>query len=91
MLFKKTLDDLDHLLKCKNKVFDITAVGKTRIKKQTLLNANISLKNYVIEFTPTEYSAGDMLLYITSHLSYKPRTYLNIYDANQLESTLLKK
>ena len=32
-------------------------------------------------------SAGGMLLYIASHLSFKPRPDLNIYKANQLEST----
>ena len=31
-----------------------------------------------------------MLLYIASHLSYKPRHDLNIYKANQLESTFVK-
>ena len=33
----KNFDDLEHLLKCTNKVFDITAVTETRITKQTLL------------------------------------------------------
>ena len=34
--------------------------------------------------------AGDTLLYIASHLSYKPRPDLNIYKANQLESTFVE-
>ena len=41
-------------------------------------------------FTSTEYSAGSTLLYIPSHLSYKPRPDLNIYKANQLESTFVE-
>ena len=90
MLFKQKFDDLDHLLKCTNKVFDIVAVTETRIIKQTTLTANINLRNYAIEFTPTESSAGGTLLYITSHLSYKPCPDLNIYKAKQLESTFVE-
>ena len=80
----------DHLLKCINKVFDITAASETRITKQTPLTTNINLKNYAIEFTPTESSAGGTLFYIASHLSYKPRPDLYIYKANQLESTFVE-
>ena len=62
----KNFDDLDHLLKCTNKVFDLTAVSETRITKQTSLtlslNTNINLKNYVIEFIPTESSAGQEII-----------------------------
>ena len=83
----KNFDDLEHLLKCTNKAFDIIAVTETRITKQSSLTTNINLTNYAIEFTPTESSAGGTLLYIANHLSYKPRPDLNIYKANQLEST----
>ena len=86
----KNFDDLEHLLKCTNKVFDIIAVTETRITKQTSLTTNINLRNYAIEFTPTESSAGGTLLYIASHLSYKPRPDLNIYKSNQLESTFVE-
>ena len=58
---------------------DIIAVTETRITKQTSLTTNINLRNYATEFTPTESSAGDMLLYIASHLSYKPGPDRNIY------------
>ena len=54
----KNFDDLDHLPKCTNKVFDIVAVTETRITKQTSLATNINLRNYVIEFTLTKSSAG---------------------------------
>ena len=86
----KHFDDLDHLLKCRNKVFDIIAVTETRITKQTSLTTNINLRNCAIEFTPTESSAGGRLLYIASHLSYKSRPDLNIYKANQLESKFVE-
>ena len=68
----------------------MVAVTETRITKQTSLTTNIKLRNYAIEFTPTESSAGGTLLYIAGHLSYKPRPDLNIYKANQLESTFLE-
>ena len=83
------LGDIDHLLKCTNKVFNIIAVSETRIQKQISCTTNINLKNYAIEFTPTESSAGGLLLYIASHLSCNPRPDLNIYKANQLESTFV--
>ena len=47
----KNFDDLDHLLKCTNEVFDKIAASETRIKKQTSLTTNINLKNYATEFT----------------------------------------
>ena len=74
----KNFDDLEHLLKCKNKVFDIVAVGETRISKRTSLTYNINLQNYSFEFTPTESNARRAFLYIANHLSYKPRTNLNL-------------
>ena len=56
----KNFDDLQHLLKCTNKVFDIVAVSETRIMKKTSLTSNISLNNYSFEFTPTESTAGGL-------------------------------
>ena len=41
----KKFDDLDHLLKFTNKVFDIIAVIETRITKQTSLTTNVNLRN----------------------------------------------
>ena len=61
----KNFDDLDHLLKCTNKVFDTIVVAETRITKWTSVTTSINLRNYTIEFTPTKSSAGGMLLYIT--------------------------
>ena len=89
-MLSKDFDDLQHLLKCTNKVFDIVAVSKTRIMKKTSLTSNINLNNYSFEFTPTESTAGGTLLYIANHLSYKPRNDLNLYKANQLESTFIE-
>ena len=75
----KNFDDIDHPLKCTDKLCDIIAVTETRITKQTSLTTNINLRNYAIGLTPTESLAGGTLLYIASHLPYKFRPDLNIY------------
>ena len=81
----KNFDDLEHLLKCTNKAFDIVAVSETRITKKTSLTSNINLQNYSFELPPIETNAGGTLLYIANHLSYKPGTDLNLNIANQVE------
>ena len=74
----KSFDDLVCLRKCSNKTFDILAVSETRISKKTSVISNVNLNNYSFESTPTESSAGGTMLYISNHLSYKPRTNLNM-------------
>ena len=86
----KNFDDLQHLLNCTKKSFDIIAISETRITKQVSLSNNLILNNYSFEFTPTETSAGGTLLYIANHLSYKCRSDLNIYKKNELESTFIE-
>ena len=86
---KKNFDDLQHLLSCTRKTFDIIAISETRIIKNLSLLNNLNLKNYSFEFAPTETSAGT-LLYIANHLSYKCRNDLNIYKKNELESTFIE-
>ena len=66
----KNRDTLNHLLKCKNEVFDVVTVSETSITKKTLLTSNIDLQNYFFEFTPTESNAGGTLLYSTLLISY---------------------
>ena len=72
----KNFDDLEYLLKCTNKSFDIIAVSETRMSKKIFLTCNINLKNYSFE---SSASAGGTLLYISNCLSYKPRFELNIF------------
>ena len=74
----KNFDDLQHLLNCTKKSFDIIAISETRITKQVSLLNNLNLNNYSFEFTPTETSTGGTLLYITNHLSYICCNDLNI-------------
>ena len=50
----------------------------------------MNLNNYSFEFIPTESCAGDTLLYIANHLSYKCRNDLNIYKKNELGSTFIE-
>ena len=85
----KNFDDLQHLLNCTKKKFDIIALSETRITKQVSLLNNLNLNNYYFEFTPTETSAGGTLLYIANHLSYKCRNDLNIYIKKKMNWNLL--
>ena len=86
----KNFDDLEYLLKCTSKSFDITAVSEIRISKKTSLTCNINLKNYSFESAPIEFSAGGTLLYISNGLSYKPRFDLNMLKRNQVGSTFIE-
>ena len=83
----KNFDDLQHLLNCTQKNFDIIAISETRITKNVSLLHNVNLNNYSFGFTSTEISAGGTLLYNANHLSYKCRNNLNIYKKNELQST----
>ena len=74
----KNFNDLECLLKCTNKKFDVVAVSEIRISRNALKLRNIRLKNYSVESTPTESSAGGTVLYIANHLSYKPCNDLNM-------------
>ena len=70
--------------------FDIKAVSETRITKQISQLYDLNLNNNSFEFTPTETSAGGILLYIANHLLNKYCNDLNIYKKNELESTFIE-
>ena len=63
----KNFDDLEYLLKTTNTNFDIIAILKTRILKNTKIVKNINILNFSYELTPTESTSGGALLYITDH------------------------
>ena len=86
----KHFDDLQHLLNCTRKMFDIIAISETRIKKQVSLSNSLNLNNSSFEFTPTETSAGSTLLCIANHLSYKCCNKLNICKKMNFNLLLLK-
>ena len=83
----KNFNELEHLLSCTNKNFDVIAISETRITKNISLTNNLIINNFSFEFTPTVSSAGGTLLYVANHLSNKPGLDLNIYKSNELEST----
>ena len=58
--------------------------------KKSSLTSNINLNNYSFGFTHTESTAGGTLLYRANHSSYKSRNDLNLYKANQPESTFIE-
>ena len=62
----KNFEDLQHLLKCINKKFDVAAVTKTRITRNTFKLYNINLKNDSVESTSTETSAVGALQHCKS-------------------------
>ena len=58
--------------------------------KKSYLTSKINLNNYSFEFTHTESTVGGTLLYRANHSSYKSRNDLNLYKANQPESTFIE-
>ena len=86
----KHFDDLQHLLNCTKKSFDIIAISETRITKQVSSSNNLNLNIYSFGFTPTETSTGGTLLYIANHLPYKCCSDLNIYKKMNWNLLLLK-
>ena len=58
----KNFDDLQHLVSCTQKNFDIIAISETRTTKNVSLLNNLNLDNYSFEFTTTETSTGGSLL-----------------------------
>ena len=83
-------DDLEYLLQAKNINFDIIAISESTTNKNINKISNINLNNYAFEFTPTESSAGGTLIYIASHLAYKPRTEFQIYEKRDLKSSFIE-
>ena len=68
MSLKKNFDDLQHLLSCTQKNFDMIVISETKIPKNISSINNLNLNNYSFEFTATETSAGGTILYIANYL-----------------------
>ena len=84
------IDELKtNLSQCK-KPFDIIGITETRIKKGKNPYIDISLNGYNYESTPTESSAGGVLLYLSTDINYKCRNDLNIYKPKELESVFVE-
>ena len=70
----------------------LDGITETKFLKNTQPSINFSLQNYSTEHTPTELAAGGALLYISNHLTYKPRKDLNqnMYKSKELESIFVE-
>ena len=86
----KNFDDFDTLLNDLNVNFDILAITESCIKKDSSCPVNLHLDDYSVEQTPTETSAGGILLYINKSLSYQLRNDLKIYNPGKIESTFIE-
>ena len=86
----KNFNELEHLLSCTYKNFDVIAISETKITKNISLTNNLTMNNFSFEFTSTESSAGGTLLYVANHLSYKPYLDLNVCKSNELESNFIE-
>ena len=90
----KNNEDPEYLLNLTSINFDVIAIGERRIVKDKTPVNSLNLINYSHGFCPTESSAGVTLVCIRNHLSYqspsyKPRNYLCIYKAKELESSFI--
>ena len=70
--------------------FNVIGIKETRLKKQTLRTTNIDINGYNLEYTSTEASCGETLLYIKNKLNYITRKDLTIYKKNEIESTFIE-
>ena len=86
----KNFEELQNLLQSTNVTFELITITETRIPKNVSVTRNIALNNYSFEHTHTESYAGDTLLYIANHLSYKFCSDLNVYKKFELESTFIE-
>ena len=68
----------------------ITCISESRSFAKHLQTTNMDLTAFKIEQTPTKFSAGWTLIYISQNLSYKPRKVLQIYCSKELESTFIE-
>ena len=69
----KHFDELQTLLSLLDVNFSVIGITETKFLKNTQPSVNFSLENYSTEHTPTELAAGGAILYISNHLTYKPR------------------
>ena len=70
--------------------FNFLGISEFRILESQSFNINISLKNYLIEQTPSESTAGEILLYINRKHSYKTCPDLMINKSKKLEYTFIE-
>ena len=64
---------------------------KSELQNGPFLMLLLTLKFVFLDSILTQSSAGEIFLYIAYHLSDKPRHDLDLYKANQLESTTVER
>ena len=85
------IDDLRYLFKsCLNKPKIIGITEECRLRKNWEVLSNIDLNDYSFEFTATESTKGETLIYIQNDLRYKIRKDLNLYREKEIESTFVE-
>ena len=80
----------EHLIQSTKVDFDIITISKSRMIKYELPTNDASLPNYSYEFCAVEANAGNTLIHVSNHLSYKSRNDLIICKPSELESTFLE-
>ena len=83
-------DELESLISKSKIDFQIMGISETRLKKTQETITNIHLKNYNIEYVPTESPNGGVLLYIKKAINSKLRPDLMIYKKRELESVFIE-
>ena len=83
------IDNLRDFLNVTHQKIDITCISDNRISTK-IPQTNIDLPGYIIEKTSTASSAGDVLIYVSQSLSYKPQKDLQIYCNKELESVFIE-
>ena len=72
---------------CKPRVISLS---ETRLKKNRQSLSNINLENYIYEFTPTESSKGETMLYVDKQLTCRLRKDLIMYNSKEIESIFIE-
>ena len=85
----KKFDNFEQLINQLQIEFDFVGIIESRLIKGINLTTNINLKDYVVEHTHIESSAGGTLLYINKKCSYQPRKDI-IYKSCHLESIFVE-
>ena len=65
-------------------------ISESRLQKSKQNITNISLPNYVYEYTPIESTKGEHSYTLIKFLKYKSRKDRNIYHKGMIESTFVE-
>ena len=88
----KHFDELNTLLSLLNHNFSFIGISETRFLKNQEPIFDFSIPGYSAINTPTESSAGGVLLYVSNSFAFKPRLDLSqlMYQSKNLESVFVE-